>query len=120
MMGYNTDSRTDTIWKCYNRLHISKLTGGLGQTEFSDLITNICDVYANAIKQGKISIENQESFESFLSQFLGKNKDNYYDFPHKGLDTAAKKGLEGNLFARDEINNSLVMGYEKTIGNKLI
>jgi len=94
---------TDKIWNSYNKLSVGKQTGGLGKTEFSDHLINIGEVFANLIRQGKVNNETIESYKTHLSQFTGENKDNYFIFPHEGLERVPKASYESIDFAYDAV-----------------
>ena len=96
---------TDKIWNSYNKISIGKQTGGLGKNEFSDLLINIGEVFANLIRQGKVNSETIESYKSHISQFSGENKDNYFAFPHEGLARVPKVSFESIDFAYDTVEN---------------
>lgn len=95
--------KSEIIFDSLNRLNTSKQTGGLKDTELSNLIVCIGDVFANKIKQGKVTVEEIESAESYLTGFIGENKDKYFSYPHRDLDRAAKSFFEGNDFAKEEL-----------------
>jgi len=92
---------SDEILLKYNKFLIGKQTGGISDTEYSDILINIGDLFANQIKQGKVSADVIDSYKSFIDQFVGENKDNYFDFPHKGLDYAGKTNFESIEFAKE-------------------
>jgi len=94
---------SDKIWESYNKLSIGKQTGGIGKSELSDLLINIGDVFANQIRQGKVNEDTIESYKTYLTQFLGSNKDKFFSFPHDGLDRAAKTNFEGIEFAKEAL-----------------
>ena len=94
--------KSDEIFNSLNRLNIAKQTGGLDDTELSNLIVSIGDVFANKVKQGKVSEDEIESACIHLSGFEGKNGDKYFAFPHKDLDRASKSFIEGVYMAKDE------------------
>ena len=123
---------TDKIWNSFNKFSAGKQTGGINDTEFSDLLINIGDLFANSIKLGKVNQEEIELYKSYLSQFLGENKDNYFNFSHKGLDRATKTNYESinvasdylvernNMYAKpsmtEEERNRYTLGFRK-LGN---
>ena len=94
---------SDIILESLNGLNLRKNTGVLEQTELSSMIVYIGDLFANKIKQGKVSEDVIDSFESHLTQFLGENKDKYFTYPHKDLDRGTKSALESIDFAKEEL-----------------
>ena len=68
------------IFNSLNRLNDAKQSGSLQDTELSSLIISIGDVFANKIKQGKVTEEEIESANLHLSGFTGKNKDKYFSY----------------------------------------
>ena len=114
--------KSDVIFNSLNRIYDAKLSGALKETEFSDILISIGDIFANKVKQGKVSNDEIESYESHLTQFLGENKDKFYNHPHKDLDVAAKASLQSIDLAKTEFDKrssyaSPVIGigsYEKT------
>ena len=90
---------SDGIFESFNRFHDAKQTGALRRDELSKLLVTVGDLFANKIKQGKVSKEEIESLESHLTGFVGENSDKYFAFPHEDLKMAAKSVLEGNDFA---------------------
>ena len=95
--------KTDIIWDSFNKLLIGKQTGGIGATEFSELLINIGDVFANQVKRGKVNNDDIISYKSYISQFLGKNVDKYFAFPHEGLKTATETTYESISFAKEDL-----------------
>lgn len=116
------DRVSDSIFESFNRFHDAKLSGALRRDELSRLLVSVGDLFANKIKQGKVSKEEIESLESHLSGFTGENSDKYFAFPHEDLKMAAKSVLEGNDFALQSVEQRYeaaqpVMesdGYERT------
>ncbi len=97
-------SRTsDVILESLNGLNLRKNAGVLGGTELSALIAQIGDLFANKIKQGKVSDDIIESFETHLTQFTGENKDKFFVFPHEELERGSKIALESIDFAQENI-----------------
>ena len=84
-------------------MHDAKLSGALRADEFSKTIIYISDLFANKIKQGKLNDEEIESAETYLTGFVGENKDKYFSLQHDDLDRAAKIFLEGNAIALETI-----------------
>ena len=87
--------KSDEIFDGLNRLYDAKLSGGLQESELSSIIVSIGDVFAKTVENGKQASDNIESFESHLTQFLGENRDKYFNFSHKDLSRATKTCLEG-------------------------
>lgn len=87
--------KSDEIFDALNRLCDAKQSGSLQENEFSNLIVSIGDVFAKSVENGKQTADNIDSFEAYLTQFLGKNADKYFNFPHSDLEMAAKTCLEG-------------------------
>lgn len=98
-----SDRKSDVILNSLNRFYDAKLSGGLKDDEFSKVIVLIGDLFANQIKQGKQTEDSIESFESHLDGLDGSNAKNYFSRIHKKLDTAVKSVLEGNDFAKQEL-----------------
>ena len=94
---------SDGIFDSFNRFHEAKLSGALSKDEFSKLLISVGDLFANKIKQGKVSEDEIESLEAHLSGFVGENCDKYFAFPHEDLKMAAKSVLEGNDFALQSV-----------------
>ncbi len=90
---------TDVILNSLNRLNIGKQTGALKNTEFSELLVHTGDLVANAIKFGKITEDDVDSIESFVTQFKGENANNYFAYNHEGLKEAATTFIEGDTIA---------------------
>lgn len=98
------DRPSDIILNSINRLYDAKLSGALNSDELSKIIVLEGDLFANRIKQGKVSIDEIESAEAFITGFARKGKDNYFSFKHSDLDRAAKIFLEGDYVALEELN----------------
>ena len=94
---------SDVILDLLNRLHVAKSSGALKEDEFSKIITNIGDLYASKIKQGKVTSDEIESFESYLTGLDGLNASMYFSFPHKNLDSGAKAALASIDFAKQAL-----------------
>ncbi len=90
---------TDVILNSLNRLNIGKQTGALKDTEFAELLVHTGDLVANAIKIGKVSEEDVDSIESFVTQFNGENANNYFSYNHKALKEAVTTFIEGDTIA---------------------
>ena len=104
----NGQSRTsDGILDSFNRFHDAKFSGALRRDELSKLLVSVGDLFANKIKQGKVTEEEIESLESYLSGFTSENSDKYFSYPHEDLKLAAKSVLEGNDFARQSIEQRI-------------
>jgi len=97
------DRPSDAILKASVRLLEAKRTGAITNNEFADLIVKIGDLYANKIRQGKAILEEVEEVEDYIECLISKNGNNYFSYAHKGLDVAAKKFLEGDFVALQEI-----------------
>ena len=97
------ERKSDVVFDSLNRFHDAKLSGGLKDDEFSRMIVLIGDLFANQIKQSKQTEDNIDSFESHLYGFDGPNAQNYFSHIHKKLDTAVKSVLEGNDFAKQDL-----------------
>lgn len=94
---------SDIIFESLNGFNSRKNAGVLKENELSNLISQIGDLFANKVKQGKVSDEVIESFESHLTQFTGENKDKFFAFPHEDLERGTKIALESVDFAREEV-----------------
>ena len=104
----DSKTRTDKISDLYNRFYDAHLSGGLVGEELSEIFINFGDLFANKIKQGKATQDEIDSTFNYLSGFIGENKDNYFPFPHKGLDRASKTVCESVEFAKDEMSKRTV------------
>ena len=93
----------DIILESLNGFNSRKNAGVLKGTELSSLIVQIGDLFANKVKQGKVTKDEIESFESHITQFQGENKDKYFAYPHEELDRGTKIALESIDFAREEV-----------------
>ena len=93
---------SDLILNSLNRLYDAKLSGALKNDELSKIMILEGDMFASKIKQGKINVDEVESFESFISGFTKDTKDNYFSYQHTDLDRAAKMILEGNDMALEQ------------------
>lgn len=98
---------SDSIFDSFNRFHEAKSSGALRRDELSKILILVGDLFANKIKQGKVSKEEIESLESHLSGFNGENSDKYFAFPHEDLKVAAKSVLEGNDFALQSVEQRM-------------
>lgn len=98
------ERKSDVIFNSLNRFSDAKLSGGLNDEEFSKIVVLIGDLFANQIKQGKHTEDNIESFESHLDGLDGPNSGNYFVHNHKNLESAVKSVLEGNDFAKQELD----------------
>ena len=95
-------SNTDLVFESLNRIHDAKLSGALKETELSNNLILTGDIFANKIKQGKVSDDVIDSYKEYISQFLRPNKDKFFAFPHKDLDVATKTNYESIEFAEEE------------------
>lgn len=105
ILNYNDqvkDRPSNVIFTSVNRLYDAKLSGALKSTELSEIIIGLGDLFANKIKQGKVTLDEIESAESFLTQFATDNKDVYFSYKHEDLSRAAKTFLEGDDFALEK------------------
>ena len=98
-----SERKSDIIFNSINRFYDAKLSGGLNDVELSKVIVLIGDLFANQIKQEKQTEDSIESFESYLDGLDGPNADSYFAHIHKNLDSAVKSVLEGNDFAKQEL-----------------
>ena len=94
---------SDVIFESLNGFNSRKNAGVLKGTEFSNLIVQIGDLFANKVKQGKVNEDIIDSFETHLTQFMGENKDNYFAYPHEELERGTKIALESVDFAKEEV-----------------
>lgn len=97
------DRPSDVILKSSVRLLEAKRTGAITEDEFADLLVKIGDLHANKIRQGKAIMDEVEEVEDYIECLIGKNGNNYFSYNHKGLDVAAKKFLEGDFVALQEV-----------------
>lgn len=98
-----SERKSDVIFNSLNRFYDAKLSGGLKEDELSKVIVLIGDLFANQIKHEKQTEDNIESFESYLDGLDGPNAGIYFAHIHKNLDGAVKSVLEGNDFAKQEL-----------------
>lgn len=97
--GRLNDRVSNVILESLNRMPDAKQNGVLGPYELSDIIVLEGDLFANKIRQGKVSVDEQESAEAFV---IGFNSDKYFEYHHKGMNRAGKAFLEGDFFARED------------------
>lgn len=106
-VAYSQFAATNDILDSLNRIHDAKLTGTLGNNEFSQTILKTWNLFVGKIKQGKVSSDEIESMESLLP---GPNGDKCFNIKHKGLndiDSIAKKSVYKALAEKDnELINS--------------
>lgn len=118
------DRMSNVILDSLNRMNDAKLSGAMSPDEFSKIIVLVGNLFANKIKQGKVESDQVDSFESFLTGFMGPNKDKYFDYPHIDLDKATNMVLQGNSFAlselerRKEFSNPVIQEEKYTAGFK--
>jgi hypothetical protein len=98
-----SERKSDIVFSSLNRLHDAKQSGALTRDEFSKLLVSVGDLFANKIKQGKVTEDEIESVEAHLTGFIGENSDKYFSFPHIDLDRASKTVLESIDFARQSL-----------------
>ena len=94
---------SDEIFEILNQMHDAKISGVLVPDQLSKELVLVGNVFANKIVQGKVSQDEIESAESFVTGFLGKNKDNYFNNRHVDLDKSARIFLEGNFVALEKL-----------------
>lgn len=117
-----SERKSDGILKSLNRLLDAKPGGALTRDEFSKILVSVGDLFANKIKQGRVTEDEIESVEAHLTGFIGENSDKYFSFPHQDLDRASKTVLESIDFAKQAVDKrneyaQPVMeadGYERT------
>lgn len=97
------DRTPNVILNSLNRMHDAKISGAMIPDELSKILVLSGNLFANKIVQGKVSQDEIESEESFVTGFLGKNKDNYFNNKHVDLDKAARIILEGNFVALEKL-----------------
>lgn len=97
------DRTPNVILNSLNRMHDAKISGVMIPDELSKILVLSGNLFANKIVQGKVSQDEIESEESFVTGFLGKNKDNYFNNKHVDLDKAARIILEGNFVALEKL-----------------
>lgn len=98
------DRTSDVILNSLNRMHDAKISGAMSPDELSKIIVLEGNLFASRIKQGKTTLDEIESAESFITGFLGKNKDNYFNNKHVDLDKSARIFLEGDFVALEELD----------------
>lgn len=95
---------TNKIFYLYNHFYDAHLSGALVGEELSEIFINYGDLFANKIKQGKVSDETIDDVNMLLSGFIGQNKDKYFTFQHKGLDRATNTVFESVNIAKNNAN----------------
>ena len=98
-----SERKSNIILNSLNRLNTVKQNGALTRDEFSKILVSVGDLFANKIRQGKVSEEEIESLEAHLTGFIGENSDKYFSFPHEDLERASKTVLESIDFARQAV-----------------
>lgn len=91
---------SDVILLRLNRVNEGKYNGGIKNTEFADELELTGSLLANSIKLGKLSNDDIESVQNYLSTFVGPNKDKYISYPHQDYDKAAMKALQSIALAQ--------------------
>ena len=96
----STDRTSDVVLNSLNRLYEAKLNGVLDKDEFSKIIVLTGNMFANKIKQGKITNDEIDQVESYI---IGLDK-HYFSNAHDDLDKASKIFLEGDYVALESLN----------------
>lgn len=108
-----TSTKTDSILNRTNRLNVTKGTSAWVSDEFSNIITDISELYSKLVAKGKVKEEEAEAFyNDYYSQFTTSNCDNYFDSPHKNLPLAANR-------AKESIDVALISRVNTDIHSKL-
>lgn len=100
----STDRTSDIIFSSLNRFHEAKLNGALEKDELSKIIVLTGNVFANKIKQGKVSDEEIDQVESFVEGLSS----HYFNHEHTDLERASKIFLEGNYAALEKSNTRVL------------
>lgn len=96
--------QSDEIFEILNQMHDAKNSGVLSPDQLSKVIVLEGNLFANKIRQGRVSQDEIESAEAFVTGFIGKNRNNYFNNKHVDLDKSAKIFLEGNFVALEELS----------------
>jgi len=97
------DRPSDMFFDLINYNLEVKETGADKGTEFPKALAILGDLAANRIKQGKMSQDDIENMEAYVTCFVGENKDFYLSRTYPDLERAAKTFLEGTYVAREEL-----------------
>lgn len=97
------DRTSDVILNSLNRMYDAKLSGVMSPDELSKIVVLEGNLFANNISRGKVTQDEIESTESFITGFLEENKDNYFNNKHVDLDKSARMFLEGDFVALEEL-----------------
>ncbi len=89
MVSKSFNRPSDEFLNSYNRLYQAKLTRVLDSNEFSNLIILCGDLYANKIRQGKVS---EEQTDDFIAQLPSPD---YFTYPHSNISRAKNTVVEG-------------------------
>ena len=94
---------SDALLNILNQFSVAKRNGVQDKEALAKMIILEGALFANKIKEGKVTIDEIESAEAFITGFARGNKDEYFKINHKELDTAAKSFLEGDYVALEEL-----------------
>lgn len=97
----STDRTSDVILNSLNRIYEAKLNGALETDELSKIIVLTGNLFASKIKQGKVSNDEIEQTEAFITDL----NQVYFSYEHTDLDKASKIFLEGDYAALDYANS---------------
>lgn len=113
-----TNRPSDLILESLNGFSERKKKNVYNKEELHDMIVLFSNLFANKIKQGKVSVEDIESVENYVSTFLGIHKNDYFINEHEKLAEAAKTVLEADAMALEylrqkEVTASSINDYSK-------
>ena len=95
-------TKTDKILSMVNYINEAKTKGVSLNDSLAITLRHTGELCANKIKQGKMSDDEIETVESFITQFTGENANKYFNHIHEGLPGAAKDFLVGDDFAKQK------------------
>lgn len=87
----NNERTSNRILDSLNRIYFAKQNGSLLPTELADTIVHISNVYANQVKMGIHTTEDE--IDSYLASLPSQSK-GYFNYEHKGLESAYKATSE--------------------------
>lgn len=98
----NNERTSNIILDSANRIYFAKQNGSLLPTELADTIIYISNIYANQVKMGIHSTDDE--IDSYLANLPSQSK-GYFNYEHKGLESAYKAAFESiNMASFDREN----------------
>lgn len=95
-----TDRPSNVVFQYLNKIYDSKINGSLTNGEFASTIALVGDIFANKVRQGKVTSDEIEQFEAHVSNLQPA----YFSFKHEGLKETSKMCLEGIAMAEQATN----------------